>query len=159
MMKANILSKYLWIAIATLGSTTLALAQNEIAVVVNPHNAQSNLGMGDLRKVLVGEKRYWSDGSAVKLFTRSVGTKEHDALLKVIRMSENEYKQYWRTRVYDGEAQSEPVNLPSNGMQREALQAYPGGIALVDMADIKEGMKVLKIDGKSPGEAGYPLHE
>jgi len=42
-------------------------------------------------------------------------------------------------------------------MQREALQAYPGGIALVDASDIKSGMKVLKVDGKTPEEAGYPL--
>jgi hypothetical protein len=42
-------------------------------------------------------------------------------------------------------------------MQKEALQAYPGGIALVDATDIKPGMKVLKVDGKLPGEEGYPL--
>lgn len=43
-------------------------------------------------------------------------------------------------------------------MQREALQAYSRAIALVDAADIKTGMKVLKVDWKMPGEDGYPLH-
>jgi hypothetical protein len=42
-------------------------------------------------------------------------------------------------------------------MQREAVQTCAGGIALVDAADVKFGMKVLKIDGKSPGDPGYPL--
>ena len=48
--------------------------------------------------------------------------------------------------------------LPSNGMQREALTAYPGAITLVDSADVKLGMKILKVDGKMPEEEGYPLH-
>lgn len=156
-MKTNKLARTLLLSVAVLGYTSLALAQGGIAVVVNPHNAQSSIGIGDLRKILVGEKRNWPDGSAVKLFTRTSGTKEHSAMLKLIGMAETEYKQYWRTRVYDGEAQSEPVTLPSNGMQREAVQAYVGGIALVDASDVKFGMKVLKIDGKSPGDPGYPL--
>jgi hypothetical protein len=42
-------------------------------------------------------------------------------------------------------------------MQREALRAYPGGIALVDSTEVKDGMKVLKVDGKMPGDVGYPL--
>ena len=87
----------LLIAIALLGLTTAALAQNGIAVVVNPRNSQSSIGKGELRKLLVGEKRYWPDGVPVKLFTRSTGTAEHDAMLKLIGMSETEYKQYWRT--------------------------------------------------------------
>jgi hypothetical protein len=47
--------------------------------------------------------------------------------------------------------------LPSNGMQREALTAYPGAIALVEATDVKPGMKVLKVDGKSPRDENYPL--
>jgi ABC-type phosphate transport system substrate-binding protein len=156
-MKGHNLKPSLLIGAILLGCTTLTLAQGGIAVVVSPRNSQTTIAMGELRKILAGEKRYWSDGAAVKLFTRSAGTAEHDAMLKLVGMSETEYKQYWRSKVYAGDAQSEPVSLPSNGMQREALQTYPGGIALVDNADVKPGMKVLKIDGKMPGEEGYPL--
>ena len=46
--------------------------------------------------------------------------------------------------------------LPSNGMQREALMAYPSAIALIDSAEIKPGMKILKIDGKEPDDENYP---
>ena len=158
-MKTTNFKRSLLIAIALLGLTTAALAQNGIAVVVNPRNSQSSIGKGELRKLLVGEKRYWPDGVPVKLFTRSTGTAEHDAMLKLIGMSETEYKQYWRTRVYAGEAQSEPLSLPSNGMQREALPTFSGGIAMVDVVDVKPGMKVLKVDGKLPGEDGYPLQQ
>jgi hypothetical protein len=43
-------------------------------------------------------------------------------------------------------------------MQKEALGVYPGAIALVDAAEVKPGMKVLKVDGHTPGDGNYPLH-
>ena len=156
-MIRNKLSRSLAIAILMLGWTILAKAQGGIAVVVNPINSQSGVTTAELRRLVSGEKRYWQNGSPVKLFTRSPGTAEHDAMLKLLGMSETEYKQYWRSRVDQGEAETGPISLPSNGMQREAIQAYAGALALVDSADIKPGMKVLKLDGKMPGEGGYPL--
>jgi hypothetical protein len=78
--------------------------------------------------------------------------------LRLLGMSENEYKQYWVAQVFHGDAQAEPVTLFSNGMQKEAVSAFPGAIALVTMADIKPGMKVIKVDGLMPGAAGYSLH-
>ncbi len=158
-MKTNDKTRSLLVIAMLLCCSCFASAQSGVAVVVSPHNPQTNIGLGDLRKIFAGEKRNWSDGSPVKLFTRTLGTKEHDALLKLIGMSETEYKQYWTKRVYDGDAQAEPVTLPSNGMQREAVQTYAGGIALVDASEVKFGMKILKIDGKSPGEPGYPLNQ
>ena len=73
-------------------------------------------------------------------------------------MTESEYKQYWTTQVFRGQAQAEPLVLPSNGMQKEAVGAIPGAIALVSAQDIKPGMKVVKVNGSLPGTPDYPLH-
>jgi hypothetical protein len=43
-------------------------------------------------------------------------------------------------------------------MQREAVIAFPGAIALMDAQDIKPGVKVVKVKGLMPDEAAYPLH-
>jgi len=92
------------------------------------------------------------------LLVRAAGTHERTALLNLLRMSESEYKQYWTSQIYKGEATTQPMTLPSNGMQKEALAVYPGAIALVDAAEVKPGMKVLKVDGHTPGDGHYPLH-
>jgi hypothetical protein len=42
-------------------------------------------------------------------------------------------------------------------MQKEALTTFPGAIALVNFQDVKAGMKIVKVDGHSPAEPGYPL--
>jgi len=128
-----------------------------VAVAVSPKNFVSNVTLGDLRKIFGGEKRTWPDGSHVKLFSRAPGTTERAALLKLLGKSELEYKQFWTAKVFQGDAESEPMVLPSSGMQREAVTAYPGAITLVDATDIKPGMKVLKVDGKLPDDDNYPL--
>jgi hypothetical protein len=50
------------------------------------------------------------------------------------------------------------VAVFSNGFQKEALKVLSGAIGLMDSQDAKSGVKVIKLDGYLPGEAGYPLH-
>jgi len=144
---------------ACLSPSDCAFAQvGDVAVVVNPENAASSLTLPEVRKLFAGEKRSWAGGLSVKLIVRSPGTHEREVLLKLLGISENEYKQYWTSQVFRGEAQSEPLVLPSIGMLKEALGVYPGGVTLVDAQSIKPGMKVVKVNGRMPGEAGYPIH-
>jgi len=94
----------------------------------------------------------------VRIFVRAPGTRERATLLKLLGMSESEYKQYWIAQVFRGEAQTEPVTLPSNGMQKEAILAIPGALVLMDSKDVKARAKVVEINGHLPGQPGYPLH-
>lgn len=139
------------------GAARQASAQATVAVVVSENNITISLRAVELRQIFAGEKHFWPNGNPIKLFVRGRGTLERVALLTLLRMSESEYHQYWAAQVFRGEAQAEPIALPSNGMQKEALRAFAGAIALVNTEDVKPGMKVLKIDGHAPGETGYPL--
>ena len=137
----------------------ISLAQDQdVAAVVNPKNPVDNLTKSDLRKIFAGEKRAWPGGLSIKLLVRVPGSYERVILLRLLGMSESEYKQHWILQVFHGEAQAEPVALFSNGMQKEAIAAFPGAIALVVIGDVKPGMKVLKVDGLLPATVGYSLH-
>ncbi len=149
------------VALAGLASLSPAMAQTStvaVVVVVNEKNPVANVSIQELRKIFAGEKRSWPGGVTVKLFVRAPGAPERTMLLKLLGMSENEYKQYWSAQVFRGESQAEPVALFSNGMQKEALAAFPGAVALVCFEDVKPGMKVVKVDGHLPNDPGYPLH-
>ena len=135
----------------------VAQSSEDVAVVVNEKNSVNSMSHEQLRKVFAGEKREWPGGVPVKVIVRAPGSVERTALLRLLGMSESEYKQYWTAQVFRGEAQSEPPALYSNGMQKEALAVFPGGIALVSMRDVRAGMKVVKVDGYVPGDPGYPL--
>jgi ABC-type phosphate transport system substrate-binding protein len=130
----------------------------DIAVVVNPNSTVANVSLADLHKMFSGEKQTWPGGVPIKLIVRAAGCRERLVLLKLVGMSENEYKRYWAAQVLRGEAEAEPFTVPSFGMAKEAVKAFPGAITLVDAQDVKPGMKVIKLDGLLPGASGYPLH-
>jgi ABC-type phosphate transport system substrate-binding protein len=150
-----------WFAVllaALAGFPPVAAQPSAVAVVVNEKNPVNNLSMAELRTLFAGEKHFWAGRLPVKLFVRARGAYERVVLLKLLGMSESGYKQYWIAQVFRGEADAEPVALFSNGMQKEAVTAYPGALALVSSQDIKPGMKVVRVNGHVPGEAGYPLN-
>jgi hypothetical protein len=152
------------ITVLLLGLAILSLAPpatsqaDGVAVVVNSNNPAANISLGDLRKMFTGAKRAWPGGQAIQLITRGPGCPERFALLRLVAMSESEYKQYWVAQVFRGDADAEPLNVPSVGMQKEALKTFPGAVTLVNLHDVKPGMKVLKVDGLLPGAPKYPLN-
>ena len=129
----------------------------DVAVVVNPKNGVANLTMSELRKLFAGEMRAWPGGTPVKVIIRAPDAHERSVALHLMGFSEDEYARYWTAQAYRGEG-LEPVAVFSNGMQKEAVISIPGAIALIDVRDVKPGLKVVKIEGKLPGEDGYPLH-
>ncbi|MFZ0760200.1 MAG: hypothetical protein WAM69_09640 [Candidatus Sulfotelmatobacter sp.] len=158
-MRVNGTATVLLLGLALLFFAPGTAAQTgDMAVVVSSDNPTANLSLGELRKIFAGAKHSWPGGQAIKLVTRDPGCPERLALLKLLAMSESEYKQYWTAQVFRGEADAEPLIVPSAGMQREALKAFPGAISLVSFRNLKPGMKMIKIDGLLPGAAGYPLH-
>ena len=149
----------LLIGFAVFASTPPSVAQGpDVAVVVNSSNPVVTLSFGELRRIFAGEKRTWPGGLPIKLIVRVPGTHERMVLIMLLGMSEGDYKQYWTTQVFRGEATSEPVAVFSNGMEKEAIVAIPGAIALMEARDVKPGIKVVKVDGLLPGAHGYPLH-
>jgi hypothetical protein len=148
-------------AICLTGLAVIAPARaqtGDVAVVVNQNNPIKNLSSAELRKIFAGEKRSWSGRLPIKLFVRAPGARERTVLMKLLDMSESQYKQYWTVQMFRGEAQAEPIALFSNGMQKEAIGEYPGAVALVNARDVKPGMKVVRVEGRMPGETGYPLN-
>lgn len=148
------------LASATLGARTAA-AQGDpaaIAIVTNPRTATSDLSFLELRKIFLGEKQFWDDNSRIVLLVRSPVSRERDVVLtKIYRMGEAEFQQYWIAKVFRAEVSSKPKIVYSTDMTRELVTVLPGAIGFLPADEVGSGMKVLRINGKLPGEAGYPL--
>ncbi|MGH9501304.1 MAG: hypothetical protein ACRD20_00480 [Terriglobales bacterium] len=130
----------------------------DIAVVVNPDTPISNLSLAEVRKVFLGDRQYWSTNIPVVLLIRAPVARERDVVLKIIyQMSESQFKQYWIAKIFRAESATAPKVVYSNDMANQLLTAIPGAIAFVDSKDVKPGTKVVRVDGRLPGEAGYPL--
>jgi hypothetical protein len=153
------MTRRLLIAVLTAAFYPLAAAEAAVAVVVGPGTPVDNLSFPDLRRLLRGERQFWSANLRVTLVVRAPVARERDIILKTIyQMSEAQFRQYWIAKVFRAEAAAGPRIVYSNEMSVELVGALPGAVALVDASQVPKGLKVLKIDGLLPGEKGYALH-
>jgi hypothetical protein len=150
------------LVIASLASTPRpALGQAPriaVAIVTHPGLRTSDVSFLELRKIFLGEKQYWNDGTRIVLLVRAPVARERDIVLEQIyRMEEAEFQQYWIAKVFRAEVSAKPKIVYSSEMIRELITALPGAVAFLPADEVGSGMKVLRINGKQPGEAGYPL--
>ena len=139
-------------------SAAPAVGDNDIAIVVRPDVPVDNLSFDDLRRLLLGNRQFWSTNLRVTLLVRAPGARERDVVLKTIyQMSEAQFRQYWIAKVFRAEATSGPRIVYSNEMAAELAVAIPGAVAFVEASQVTQRLKVLKIGGLLPGEKGYPL--
>lgn len=130
----------------------------DVALVVRPDVPVDDLTFAQVRELLLGDRQFWSAGLRVYLLMRAPVARERDVILKsVYRMTEAEFRRYWIERVFRAEAQSGPMIVYSNQSATELVASIPGAVAFVDAAQVPKGLKVLRIDGRVPGEKGYPL--
>ena len=144
-----------------IGATLAAAAadSNAVAIVVRPDVPVENLSFAELRRLMLGDRQFWSSNLKVTLLVRAPGAREREVVLKTIyQMSEAQFRQYWIAKVFRDEASSAPRIVYSNEMATELVSQMPGAVAIVDAAQIPKGLKVLKINGLLPGQPGYPLH-
>jgi hypothetical protein len=134
-------------------------APGDVAIVVRPDVPVDGLTFREVRELLMGDRQFWTPGLRVSLLMRAPATRERDVVLKTVyRMSEAEFRRFWIEKVFRAEAQSGPKIVYSNETATELVAAIPGAVAFVDATQVPKGLKVLRIDGRLPGEKGYPLH-
>lgn len=149
----------IWLCLTLLHLSTAQTSRDtDIAVVVHPDTPVSDLTLAEVRKVLLGERQYWSSKLPVVLLIRAPVARERDVVLHLIyQMTEEQFKKYWVAKIFRAEAASPPKIVYSNEMQYELVTAIPGAIAFVDSRNLRPGVKVLRVDGHLPGEKDYPL--
>jgi len=131
---------------------------SDMAVVVNPSTPVSDLSMAEVRKVFRGDRHYWTKDVPVVLLIRAPRSRERDVILKTLyEMTEAQFKQYWIAKIFRAEATAAPKIVYSNDMAKELVSVIPGAIAFIPENDVAEGLKIVEIDGRLPGERGYPL--
>ena len=130
-----------------------------IAVIVHKQVPVNELSLSELRRVFRGERHSWSERLTITLLTPPHGSPERNVLLSKIyeQRSEVQYQQYWINKLFGDSPSISPKITGSSAMSASLVREIPGAIALVSAYKIPSGVKVLRIDGKQPGQAGYPL--
>lgn len=132
---------------------------SDIAVVTNPETPVNELSLAEVRKVFLGDRQYWTSNMPVILLVRAPVAREREVVLKnIYQMTESQFKQYWVAKIFRSEVVSAPKIVYSADMTNQLLTVIPGSIAFMEAKAVSPGLKVLKVDGRLPGEPGYTLH-
>lgn len=133
-------------------------AAGEVAVIVHRENPVDELAYDQLVKIFKQDKQHWSDGRPIYLIMQEAGSPEKELVLKkVFKMDQEELKKFWLTRIFRGEIPSFPKTLSSNAAVRRFVGQVAVAIGFIDASTADPSVKVLRIDGKLPGDKGYLL--
>src|SRR5215510_788715 len=134
-------------------------AAADIAVVVHRDVPIDNLTFSELRKIVLGDRQFWSSNLRVTLLIRAPAARERDVVLKnVVQMSESQFRQYWIGKVFRAESAAGPKTVYSNEMSISLINSIPGAVAFIDASQVPKDSKIVRLSGLLPGEKGYPLN-
>ncbi len=147
------------VAIAAVVSTVGAQTTEAVAIVVHPQVAVDDLSLDELKNIFLAERQHWKDRSRITLLVRAAIAPERDLVLtEIYGMSEDRYRQYWIAKMFRSEVASGPKIVFSTDMLRDLVTVIPGSIGFVPVSGVGPDLKVIRIDGKLPGDEGYPLN-
>jgi len=155
--RTALVAAIVWWALAA-PRTPAAPARPAIVIIVNAGNPAPDPSLDDLRALFLLERQFWPDGRRVALYLPPAGSPERDTMLdRIYSMSDFELRKYWVGKLFRGAIPSIPSTLPSREAAVAAVEESRAGIAAIGAGDVPPTVRVLRIDGKQPGDPGYPL--
>lgn len=129
-----------------------------VAIVVHPATPVSDVTLPELRRIFRGEQSVWPGDERVVLLVRTPLPVERDVVLdRIYQMDETEFRQYWLGRIFRDATATGPRVVSDPETARQLVAALPGAISFLPADQVGPELRVLRIDGKLPGEPGYPL--
>ena len=125
------------------------------AIVVAVGSKLQDVSLADLSKFCKGTQKSWPDGRSFTLVVENPDLPEMRGTLgKLLGVSEGELKpalaKMNESRVVLKIVESDEDLIRTVG-------AVPGAVGLLDVYSINSAVKVLRVDGKLPFDAGYIL--
>ena len=128
---------------------------------MNKANATESLSVAQLRRLILGDIRTWPDKKPVVLISREAASDVFKCVLSsIVRMSDAEYHRYIVSAEFRG---GDPLAVEDGHFRRRSGEGhcrFAGSIAVVSASElpaISGTVRVVRVNGKEPGEAGYPL--
>ena len=135
--------------------------QVELAIIVNKANPNDNLSFAELREYFMVERGNWSSGAGkVRVIMREPGDLEREAVLRLIYdMDEKDFNSYFLGKKFRGETLEEPRQRSSTPDMIKTISNVQGAIGYVRADEVDASVKVIRVDGLAPGDAGYRIKQ
>lgn len=131
---------------------------NDLAIVVNESSLLEDISSTELTKIFKAERTRSPGGFKFVIAVREKGSPENNAALQTVyHMTDAEFDKFFLQATFAGRIQEPPKQLSSSAAVRQFITLSPGAIGYLRASEVDDSVKVLKIDGKLPGDPGYPI--
>jgi ABC-type phosphate transport system substrate-binding protein len=156
-----------WLVAIALGAAlvlvhdTARSARGDVALVVNRANPVANLSSAEVRRIFLGDMSRWPSSDKITILLLPSASEERKFFLhSALGMSDDDFVRHWISRVFQGEATAGPKTASSPASMARLITGLTSAIGVLAATDVPTGeseVKILRIDGKAPGEDGYRL--
>jgi ABC-type phosphate transport system substrate-binding protein len=123
------------------------IAADDYVVIVNKANPTESISSSDLKKMFLGEKSSWGNGTKVSAVTPSPDRPEYAVVIKkATGMSGADYKRYFIQLSFLGKIVPPPRALESTAAVAHFVSTAPGGISCVPAGDAGAAVKTIKVE-------------
>lgn len=146
----------LLLLLAVLAGSTFSAVKN-IAVVISAGSKLADVPIADLVKYVKGTQKTWPDGKSFTLVMKDPELPEmRAAVQKLFGMPVGEVK---AALAKLNESRMVVRVVESDEELLKTVEATSGAIGILDVYAINSSVKVLRVDGKLPFDAGYALRD
>jgi ABC-type phosphate transport system substrate-binding protein len=147
------------IATALLGiGVASQAAADDVVVIVNKSNPIAGLTMIELRKIILGQQTKWPDGKKIVVLMTTPGQPERDSTLKIVcGMTETDFTLHFMHASFNGGTADPPKPAGSGAQVRQSVAGTATAVGFIRASDADASVRVITIDGSSPGQPAYRL--
>ena len=129
----------------------------QLAIIVAPESALSNLSSADLKRVYTAETVTSEDGKRLVPFNHPPKTPDRVGFDQVVLGRDPDgVGRYWIDQRIRG-GSGPPRSVDNVMMLRRVVAKLPGAIAYLRPSFLTDEVRAIRVDGKLPGEPGYPI--
>jgi hypothetical protein len=156
-MKQDVRGK--WLQIAALlcaasmivGSSSAAI--KNMAVVISAGSKLSDVPLADLVKLCKGTQKSWVDGKNFLLVVKNPEAPEMHVVAQKLFVDAGGDIRGAIAKMNESRATIKIVGSDEELLR--IVEATPGAVGIIDVYSINSSVKVLRVDGKLPFDAGY----
>jgi hypothetical protein len=134
-----------------------ATSSQTLLVIVGNATGMTDISLALLRRAFQNEPAQTPSGKRLVPFNHVSNSPERALFDRaVLGLEPDEVGRFWINRRIRDEGLP-PRTLPSVDLAVRVVASFPGAITYVKSDTVTSGVRVLRVNGKLPGEAGYLL--
>lgn len=120
---------------------------DDYVVIVNKANPADAMSASDVKKLFLGEKTAWPNGTKVIAITPPPDHPEYGAAIKkATGFNGPDFKRYFIQLSFLGKVVTPPKSLDSTAAIVRFVSSSPGALSCIPAADAGAAVKILKIE-------------